>query len=72
MQHVTIHNLNALPHALPYILFESCLVLGYLQRVTSRSHQFFLLNINTCIFYKFGGNALEIAPKHVKLREYVW
>ena len=34
------HNLNALPHALPYIFSEFCLVLGYLQRVTLRYRHF--------------------------------
>ena len=36
------HSLNALPHALPYILYQLCLVLGYLQLVTTCYHRFFL------------------------------
>ena len=34
-------NLNELPHALSYIFSEICLLLGYLQRVTTRFHHFF-------------------------------
>ena len=42
MQRVTNLNVlpNALPHALPYIFSEICLVLGYLEGVTTRYHHF--------------------------------
>ena len=33
------HNLNALPHALPYIFSQFSMVWGYLQRVTTRYRQ---------------------------------
>ena len=57
MGHDTTHypNLNALPdllpHVLPYILFEICLVLGKLQRVTTRYRQIYKKYIHT-IFLK--------------------
>ena len=50
------HNFNALPHVLPYIFSDICLILGYLQWVTTRYRQFILKNINIHFFYKFDGN----------------
>ena len=44
------HNLNAMPHALPYIFSEIWLVLGNLQQFTVRYRQLFLKDIN--IFLK--------------------
>ena len=73
------HSLNALPHALPhallYIFSEICLVLDYLQRVTTRYHQFIKIYINIYFFMNLmvpRGDALQLAPNHAKLREYVW
>ena len=48
-QHITrYHNLNALshalPHTLPYIFSEICLVLSYLQRFTTSYRHFFSKN----------------------------
>ena len=71
------HNLNALPHglpkALPYIFSEICLVLGYLQLVTTRYHQFVFKRI--LMFFKkltlARANPLKIVPNHAKLRENV-
>ena len=55
------HDLNALPHALPYalpyILSEICLILGYLQRITTRHSHFLKENSIYIFFYKFDGNA---------------
>ena len=48
------HNLNALPHVLPYIFSEIFLVLGYLQRVTTRFHQIY--KIYKLAFKKNDGN----------------
>ena len=45
------HNLNAMPHALPYIFSEIWLVLGNL-----RYRQLFLKNINIFL-YKFDNSA---------------
>ena len=50
------HNLNAMPHALPYIFSEIWLVLGNLQQVTVRYRQLFLKDINI-FFYKFDNSA---------------
>ena len=50
------HNLNALPHVLPYIFSEIFLVLGYLQRVTT-CYRYFFKKILIYIFYKFDSNA---------------
>ena len=68
------HSLNALPHALPhaslYIFSEICLVLGYLQRVTTRYRHFFFKKYKYIFFINLTvtcGNALQIAPNHVKL-----
>ena len=44
------HNFNALPHVLPYIFSDICLILGYLQWVTTRYRQFILKNINIHFF----------------------
>ena len=58
------HNFNALPHALPYILSEICLFLGYLQQVTTRYRQFFqkiLIYICFINLTVMRGNALQIA-----------
>ena len=44
------HYLNALPHALPYIISEIFLHLGYLQRVTTCYRHFFFLNVNIHFF----------------------
>ena len=71
------HKLNALPqalpHVVPYIFFEICLVLGYLQRVTTRYHHFlkdikmyFLINLPV-----MRGSALQIAQNHATLGENV-
>ena len=59
-------SLHALPHAWPYSSSEICLVLGYLQRVTTHYHYYFFFNINICVFINLmgmRGNALQIAPK---------
>ena len=61
---------DALPHALPYIFSETCLVLGYLQGITTRDRH---LKKNS-FFYEFHGTrgkALQIAPNHATLRENV-
>ena len=50
------HNLNALPYALPYIFFEICMDLGYLQQTATRYSQSKKGN-SIYIFYKFDGNA---------------
>ena len=42
------HNLNVLPHTLLYIFSDICLVLSYLQRVTTRYRHFFE-NVNVYI-----------------------
>ena len=59
------YSLNALPHEWRYFFTEICLVLGYLQHVTTCYHYFFFKNIN--IFFinlmVARGNALEIVPK---------
>ena len=39
--HSLITLLHALPHTLPYIFSEICVVLGYWQRVTTRYRYFF-------------------------------
>ena len=68
------HNLNVLPHALPYIFSEIFLVWGYLQRVTTRYHQFFLKNLNIYLFINFKvtcGNLPLIAQTHSKPRKNV-
>ena len=81
LPHITTHNstnmdrplCDALPHALPYIFSGTCLVLGYLQGVTTRDRHFFKKNINK-FFYEFHGtrgNALQIASNHATLRENV-
>ena len=68
------HNLSALPHALPYIFSDICLVLGYWLRVTTRYRHFLLKNVN--VFFinltVSRGNTLQIAPNHAKLSENVW
>ena len=69
------HSLNALPHALLYIFSEICLVLDYLQRVTTFYHQFIKKYINIYFFMNLmvpRGDALKLAPNHAKLREDVW
>ena len=72
------HSLNALPHVLPhallYIFSEIYLVLDYLQRATTRYHQFIKKYINIYFFMNLmvpRGDALQLAPNHAKLREYV-
>ena len=67
------HDLNALPHALPYalpyIFFEICLILGYLQRATTRYRQFFKKNSIYIFFINLmvtRGNPLQIA-QHQKI-----
>ena len=76
---IAYHNLNTLSSVLPrkfsYIFSEICLVLGYLQRITTSYHRLFKKNINIC-FFKINltiksGNALQIAPNYAKLREKV-
>ena len=68
------HNLNALAHSLPYISSDTCLVLGYLQRVTTRYHHFFLLKryIFSMDLTVTHGNALQISLFPAKLRENLW
>ena len=73
------HKLNALPHALPhalpYIFSEICLILGYLQRITTYYRHFlkkifvYTFFINLMVTQR---NALQITPNHAKLRENVW
>ena len=54
------HDLRVLPYASPYIFSVICLILGYLQHVTTRYHQFFKKIVYIYIyFYKFDGNAWE-------------
>ena len=72
------HDLNVLPHALPhtlpYFCSEICLILGYLQRVTTRYRKFFKKNIYT-FFINLTvthGNPLQIAQNQENLRENVW
>ena len=68
------HDLDTLPYALPYIFFEICLILGYLQHVTTRYRQFFLKDsiyiffINLTVMH---GNLLQIAQTQENLRENV-
>ena len=50
------HNLDAMPHALPYIFSEIWLVLDNLQQVTARYRQLFLKNVNIFL-YKFDNSA---------------
>ena len=72
---IRYHNLNSLPHALPYVLSDICLVLDYLQRVTTRYHHFLKKTINIYFFVNLTvtrGNALQIALNHSKLSENVW
>ena len=62
LNETSYHNLNALPQALPYILYEISMVLGYLQRVTII---FFEKKINKCLFINLTlmhSKALELAP----------
>ena len=63
---------NMLPHALPQDFSEICLVLGNLQRVTTRYRQFYEKYIYT-IFKKnltvTRGNQLQIAQNQANLRE---
>ena len=62
---------NVLPHALPYILSEICLVWGYWQRVSACYCYCFLKNITIYFFINLTvarGNALQIAPNHTQLR----
>ena len=73
------HILNALPHslphALPYIFSEIFLVLGILQRVTTRYRQIYKKYIYTIFLKKLTvtrGNALQIAQNQANLRENVW
>ena len=49
--------LNALPHALPYIFSEICLVLGNLQRVTTCYRQIYKKYIYTIFLKKIDSNA---------------
>ena len=68
------HDLNALPYALPYIFSEICLILGYLQRVTTRYRQFFKKNSIYIFFINLTvtrGNPLQIAQNQENLRENV-
>ena len=58
--------LNALPHALPYIFSEICLVLGNLQRVTTRYRQIYKKHVYY-FFKKIDGNALQIAQNQANL-----
>ena len=67
------HDLNALPHALPqalpYIVSEICLILGYLQRVTVNIFKkmvyiYFFINLTVT-----HGNLLQIAQNQANLRE---
>ena len=55
------HNWNALAHAvpqtLPYIFSEICLVLGYLQSVTTCYRYKNIQKLLIYIVYKFDGNA---------------
>ena len=69
------HILNALPHALLCIFSEIFLVLGNLQRVTTRYRQIYKKNICTIFFFKLTvthGNALQITQNQANLRENVW
>ena len=72
------HDLNALPHvlpyALPYMFSEICLILGYLQRVTTRYRQFFKKNSINIFFINLTvtrGNPLQIAQNEENLGENV-
>ena len=68
------HDLNALPYALPYIFSEICLILGYLQRITTRYHQFLKKIVYIYFFIDLmvtRGNPLQVAPNQGNLRENV-
>ena len=72
------YDLNALPHALPYALpyicSEICLILGYLQRVTTRYQQFFFKNSISIFFINLTvtrGKPLQIAQNQEYLGENV-
>ena len=66
---------QALPHALPYIFSEIFLVLGNLQRVTTRYCQINKKYISTIFLKKLTAtrsNALQISLNQANLRENVW
>ena len=72
------HDLNALPHALlhalTYIFPEICLILGYLQRVTTRYRQLFNKNSIYIFFINLlvtRGNPLKIVQNQENLSENV-
>ena len=72
------HDLNALPHALlyalPYILSEICLILGYLQCVTTRYRQFLKKNSIYIFFINLTlthGNPLQTAQNQENPKENV-
>ena len=76
MRYHFLNALNyALPHVLPYIFSEIFLVLGNLQRVTTRYRQIYK-KIYIYYFLKkltvTRGNALQIAQNQANLRENVW
>ena len=64
------HDLNVLPHALPYIFSEICLILGYLQRVTVNflKKYIYIFFINLTVTR---GNPLQIAQNQENIRENV-
>ena len=70
------HNFNVLQHAIPYICTQFSLVLGYLQRATTRYRQIYKKSVYwylkknkmtvTC------GNPLQIIQNQANLRENIW
>ena len=69
---------NVLPHALPYIFSGIFLVLGNLQRVTTRYRQIYKKKIYIYILFFLKkltvtrGNTLQIAQNQANLRQNVW
>ena len=59
-------------HVLPYISSQFRMVLGYLQRVSTRYRQIYKKTYTKIFLKKNDGNLLQIAQNQANLRENIW
>ena len=59
-------------HMLPYISSQFRMVLGYLQRVSTRYREIYKKTYTNIFFKKNDGNPLQIAQNQANLRENIW
>ena len=59
-------------HMLPYISSQFRMVLGYLQRVSTRYREIYKKTYTNIFLKKNDGNPLQIAQNQANLRENIW